>query len=596
MMKYSVTLLFIVVCTLNTSANDLKNHSSPYLALHGDDPVNWNEWGKSALDKAKKENKLLFVSIGYFACHWCHVMQRESYADKGIAQKLNKNYISIKVDRELNPVLDKRLIEFVQITNGTAGWPLNVFLTPEGFPLVGATYMPKEHFSGVLDQLDEKWKSEQTALKAQAKDMNKTLITMLQKSEVVTNGKTLDQLAKTFVPTAMQYANTLQGGFGEQRKFPQIPQLLALLKLNSKLNKNRDVDEFIQLTLDQMATQGLHDELGGGFYRYTTDPDWETPHFEKMLYTNAMMPLLYFDAYEQYENEAYKEIALETLYFLKDSMRGSSNAFITSLSAVDDKGEEGGFYLWTKQELAKLLTQEELNIAYKHWNLNRANELPAGNLPRQKMSTTELSKVLKKSTSEVLQSLNTIKKKLKSHREKTRTLPRDTKLLSGMNGLALSAFAKGVTYDASIKVTGDKLAQFLISLWDGKKLRRSAANSKGGTLYDYAAVSLGLLNWGIATNNQKLKTISIHIAKTAWSKFYIDGNWKENTESLLQEGAQLMHITDSSLVSAEALLLDSSIKSKDSSLIDNSDKVLSIITRSLEADIYSYSSLIRVGL
>ena len=219
----SFFILLSIIFTLNSNANQLQDHSSPYLALHGNDPVNWMEWGKPALDKAKRENKLLFVSIGYFACHWCHVMQRESYADKGIAQKLNKNYISIKVDRELNPVLDKRLIEFVQVTNGTAGWPLNVFITPDGYPLVGATYMPREHFSSVLDKLDEKWKIEEKTLSAQAKDMSKTLITMLEKQEQPTNNTNIKDLSASFVDEALQYADTMQGGFGQQRKFPQIP-------------------------------------------------------------------------------------------------------------------------------------------------------------------------------------------------------------------------------------------------------------------------------------------------------------------------------------------------------------------------------------
>ncbi|HIP81933.1 MAG TPA: thioredoxin domain-containing protein, partial [Leucothrix mucor] len=258
-MKYFLSLLLLLL-TISTSAktteNALKSHSSPYLAMHGNDPVNWMDWGKPALDKAKKENKLLFISIGYFACHWCHVMQRESYADKGIAKLLNKNYISVKVDRELNPVLDKRLIEFVQVTNGTAGWPLNVFLTPEGYPLVGATYMPREQFSSVLDQLDKKWKTDQATLESQAKEMSETLVSMLQTQEITTAShnnksnksnssknnavektKTIQQLSDGFVKNAMKYADTMQGGFGQRRKFPQIPQLWALLKLN-KTNKN----------------------------------------------------------------------------------------------------------------------------------------------------------------------------------------------------------------------------------------------------------------------------------------------------------------------------------------------------------------------
>ena len=592
MRAFLIIFLFTFTAHVTLSANELKNHSSPYLALHGNDPVDWMEWGKPALDKARQENKLLFISIGYFSCHWCHVMQRESYADKGIAKKLNKNYISIKVDRELNPVLDKQLIEFVQITNGTAGWPLNVFVTPEGYPLVGATYMPRKQFSSVLDQLDQKWETEQASLKAQALDMSKTLSAMLQKQERKTTAKTLQQLQKSFVPTAMQYADKMQGGFGEQRKFPQIPQLLALLKLNASHNKDKEVDDFIKLTLKQMASKGLHDELGGGFYRYTTDPDWETPHFEKMIYTNAMMPLLYFNAFERYGNENYKIIALETLSFLTDSLKGASHAFIASLSAVDDKNEEGGFYLWTQSELNKVLNKNELKLANHYWNLNRSNELPAGNLPRQAMTLNELTKVLGSKPEATQKLLTSVKKKLKAHREKTRTLPRDTKLLAGMNGLVLSAFAKGVEYNPALKTTGTKLSLFLMNLWDGKTLRRSAANAKPGTLYDYAAVSLGLIEWGAAAKDGRATKLGQAIANAGWNTFYVQKIWIENPDNLLPNGAMQAHIADSSLISSEALLLKASMLSGQQALIKKARDVQNIMTRSLEVDSYSYSSLL----
>ncbi len=590
----SFLLILGIIFTFNLNANQLLNNPSPYLALHGNDPVNWMEWGKPALEKAKKENKLLFVSIGYFACHWCHVMQRESYSDKGIAQKLNKNYISIKVDRELNPVLDKRLIEFVQVTNGTAGWPLNVFITPDGYPLVGATYMPREHFSNVLTQLDEKWKTEQVSLSKQAKDMSDTLITMLEKQEQPTDLKSIKSLSENYVNTAMQYADTLQGGFGQQRKFPQIPQLWALLKLN-KIKKNEEADEFLKLTLKQMAQQGLHDELAGGFYRYTTDPDWETPHFEKMLYTNAMMPLLYFDAAEQFNNASYREIALETLNFLKNEMRGQSNAFIASLSAVDNKGEEGAYYLWHQQELKKVLNAQELRIANLYWNLDRANELSAGNLPRQNMIINELAKKFKISTMQMAQNISNIKRKLKAHRNKTRIIPRDTKLLAGMNGLTLAAFSRGLAYDPSLKPTGEKLAQFLMSLWNGKILRRSAANAKQGTLYDYAAVSWGLMKWGKASNNSNTIKIATAIATTAWAIFYKNNSWIENPDSLLPQGIKQAHIADSALISAEALLLEASLLSEEPKITLKSNQVLKNITRSLETDLYGYASLLSIA-
>ncbi len=589
-MKKFLTILTLFF-TFTVNANQLQNHSSPYLALHGNDPVNWMEWGKPALEKAKRENKLLFVSIGYFACHWCHVMQRESYADKGIAQQLNKNYISIKVDRELNPVLDKRLIEFVQVTNGTAGWPLNVFITPDGFPLVGATYMPREHFSSVLKQLDKKWKTEEKSLTAQAKDMSKTLVTMLQEQEATSKTSTLEALSESYVEAAMQYADTLQGGFGQQQKFPQIPQLWALLKLN-KVKKNKEADEFLKLTLEQMAKQGLHDELAGGFYRYTTDPDWETPHFEKMLYTNAMMPLLYFDAADQYNNTSYRKTALETLAYLNNEMRGQSNAFIASLSAVDNKGEEGGYYLWQQQELKKVLNTQELKMANLYWNLDRANELPAGNLPRQNLTIKELAKKLKNSPMQAAQSIANLKAKLKAHRNKTRVIPRDTKLLAGMNGLTLAAFSRGLAYDASLKPTGEKLAQFLMGLWNGKTLRRSAANAKVGTLYDYAAVSWGLMKWGKASNNSQAIKIATAIAATAWDRFYIDKSWVENPDSLLPQGVKQTHIADSALISAEALLLEASSLSKNPALLAHKNTVLGNITRSLETDVYAFASLL----
>ena len=589
-MKRFLTL-FVLFFTLSTNANQLQNHPSPYLALHGNDPVNWTEWGKPALEKAKKENKLLFVSIGYFACHWCHVMQRESYADKGIAKQLNKNYISIKVDRELNPVLDKRLIEFVQVTNGTAGWPLNVFITPDGYPLVGATYMPREHFSTVLKQLDKKWKTEEKSLVAQAKDMSETLVSMLEGQERSSKTSTTKSLAESYVEVAMKSADALQGGFGQQRKFPQIPQLWALLKLN-ETKKNKEADEFINLTLKQMAQKGLHDELAGGFYRYTTDPDWETPHFEKMLYTNAMMPLLYFDAADRYNNPQYKKVAQETLRYLQDEMRGQSNAFIASLSAVDSKDEEGGYYLWQQQELKIVLNVQELQTANLYWNLNRANEFPAGNLPRQELSITEISKKLSISPAQATQNIVGLKEKLKTHRNKTRVIPRDTKLLAGMNGLTLAAFSRGLTFDQSLKPTGEKLAQFLMSLWNGKTLRRSAANAKTGTLYDYAAVSWGLLKWGEASNNNQAIQIGKDIATVAWQRFYINNNWIENPDSLLPQGVKQTHIADSALISAEALLLDASMRSNEPKLISNAKSVFNNVTRSLETDVYAFASLL----
>ena len=230
--------------------------------------------------------------------------------------------------------------------------------------------------------------------------------------------------------------------------------------------------------------------------------------------------------------------------------------------------------------------------------MNRPNEKPAGNLPRQQYSYAELAKKINKNTADAISQLEQIRKKLKAHRNKTRKIPRDTKLLAGMNGLTLAAFAEAIRVnptDKSLQVTGQKLSQFLIGLWNGEKLRRSAANAKQGTLYDYAAVSWGLLKWGIASNNAKVKQVGIHIANTAWDRFYINNSWLENPDSLLPKGVQQAHISDSSLISAEALLLEASLISKVPALQKKAQQLFKNITRSVETDVFGFASFLSVS-
>ena len=443
----------------STYSNALANHPSPYLAMHGNDPVNWMEWGDAALEKARKENKLLFVSIGYYACHWCHVMHKESFSNAEIAKKLNADFIAIKVDRELSPVLDKRLIDFVSATNGRAGWPLSVFITPEGIPLVGATYIPQASFSNALSKLAQQWKTDSIQLKADAKNLNDQITSAISKQETKGTKKHLADSSKKLLSEIMSMADTLQGGMGRQMKFPAAPQLHALLTLNQH-TKDPEIDQFIKLTLNVMASKGLHDELAGGFYRYTVDQGWNTPHFEKMLYTNALLALLYFDAADYYNDKNYRRIALETLHFLKEGMQGQSGAFIASLSAVDDQSIEGGYYLWTQDELKKIFNQPELRLANTAWQMNRHAERDAGILPMMQISLDEVSKKLKLSKSIVQQQLIQLKFKLKAYRQKHRKLPRDHKLLTGWNGLVLAAFARGIQYDNKLKPQGQQLAHF----------------------------------------------------------------------------------------------------------------------------------------
>lgn len=562
--------------------------------MHGNDPVHWSEWNEAALQKARKENKLIFVSIGYFACHWCHVMHRESYSNPEIAKKLNTDYIPIKVDRELNPVLDKRLIDFVSATNGRAGWPLNVFITPDGDPLVGATYIPPVSFSQALTNLAEQWKKEGKKLKADAKALNLKLHTALNGQEVDGSKSHIADSSTKFIAEVMNAADTLEGGVGEQMKFPASPQLHTLFKLNKK-RKDPKVDEFIKLTLDTMSRKGLHDEIGGGFYRYTVDPGWNTPHFEKMLYNNAMLTIFYFDAADYYDNKAYHHTALETLYFLNEAMKGKSGAFIASLSAVDNNGVEGGYYLWTQAELKKTLTQSELKLANTAWKMNRTAELDAGILPMMQISIEEVMKKSGLTEAQVKQQLALLKNKLKTYRNKNRKLPRDFKLLTGWNGLALAAFAKGLEHDVKLKPHGQQLAKFLMSMWNGKHLLRAANSHKTGTLNDYAAAAWGLLSWAKASNDPAAKKMGILYANYAWEHFYKDKKWQEAENPLLPEGVQASHIADEPYPSAETLLLRASFLADTDDLSTKAHDVISRSSKSIESSPYSYASLIAVA-
>jgi uncharacterized protein YyaL (SSP411 family) len=487
-------------------------------------------------------------------------------------------------------VLDKRLIEFVQITTGSAGWPLNVFLTPDAYPLVGATYMPHDNFVTVLTRLQKRWKKDAQTLGDMARNRNETLTNMLETQERTSSNRHISTAAPHLQQIIMDNADTLQGGFSH-RKFPSTPQLSALLAINTK-KKNTEIDEFLQLTLNQMARKGLHDDIGGGFYRYTVDPAWETPHFEKMLYTNALMPVLYLAAAERYNNPEYRHVALETLHFVIASMKGKGNAYISSLSAVDNHNEEGGFYLWSRDQLAKILNKTELDLSYRVWNLNRANELPAGNLPRREGSLEDIAHTMGKPIQLFEKQVNNLRNKLKDYRNKHRGLPRDTKLLASQNGMLLGAFAKGVSYDQSLYNYGDRLSHFLQRLWNGTTLRRSAADATAGTLDDYATVAWGLLSWGKSTGNKKAIQTGHAIVKKAWKTFYKHGTWIETTQSLLPKDTKLSHLQDGAIPSAEFFLLSASQLSEDANLRRNITAVLSNSTRSIEVDPYAYASVI----
>ena len=314
-MLYLALLALVTTSTHAALENQLKHHPVPYLAMHAEDPVHWQQWNAQTLERARRENKPLFVSVGFFSCYWCHVMQRESFRDIEVARILNASFIPVIVDRELDPALDAQLLQFVERFRGSAGWPLNVFITPQGHPILGGVYFPRLEFLAVLTRLAERWKSESGQLSLLAEQAAREL-------PPSPTAPALTRAAATaaLINQALELADHLSGGFGEQSKFPMSAQLLALLATYEAQHDTR-LGEHLQLTLERMAALGLRDHLSGGFFRYTTDPAWHTPHFEKMLYDNALLATVYLRAARIFKRPDFERVARETLDFMLTRMR-----------------------------------------------------------------------------------------------------------------------------------------------------------------------------------------------------------------------------------------------------------------------------------
>ncbi len=538
--------------------NQLKNHPAPYLAMHGDDPVHWQTWGEEALQKARRLNRPLFVSSGYFSCHWCHVMQRESYQNQAIAELLNNYFVPVKVDRELNPALDAHLIEFVELTRGQAGWPLNVFLTPDGYPIVGMTYAPAERFEMLLQQLQQRWDKNETRIRASAQSAMQEWrkISQSQQQHPPANVN----VVKNMLAQTNQMKDELSGGFGQQNKFPMVPQLQALLFL-AQQGREGLADEFIRLTLDRMADQGLHDNLGGGFFRYVTDPGWRIPHYEKMLYGNAQLAVLYLDAATLYENMHYRSVGLETVDFMMREMSHPDGGFIGSFSAVDDQGREGFYYLWSQKQLKELLNDEELKVVQAVWFDEQSPETEFGQLPRLQADVGEIAKKFHWSPDRLQRVLVNARQKMLASRA-SRSLPVDDKVLAAWNGLVLSALASA--YQATDKKIyadrAQRLANYLVNtLWDGEQLLRAHQNGKPmsvGSLEDYALVAQGLWDWSQLKPDgwQSLQSKVAQLVHIAWQRYYRKGRWRKSDTSLIPMLEGSLAVQDNPLPSATAAI------------------------------------------
>jgi uncharacterized protein len=500
-------------------SNRLANEASPYLRDHAENPVDWYPWGDEALNKAKAENKPIFLSIGYSACHWCHVMARESFSDPKIAEILNANYVSIKVDREERPDVDEVYIEAVRILTGSAGWPLSVFLTPELKPFYGGTYFPPEPrpgmaaFNRVLLSALHFFRTQRHEIDEAG---NRIAVELNRLSSLPDHDGEMDETPlHGFYKQRLEVFDSEHGGFGVAPKFPNPTDLALLLRLSrhgTGSDSGHDPKRqpfrscpfdqaraIVELTLHKMAEGGIYDQLGGGFHRYSTDTIWMVPHFEKMLYDNALLSQTYARAFQATGEESYRSVAEETLAWMEREMLLPEGGFAASLDA-DTGGREGAYYTWTEAQVAQAVGPDLTKLACDFYGVSTPGSSDGTNVLHTAVPVESIISAHHLPINELWPKLREIRTKLLEARGRRPALRRDDKVLADWNGLALSAFARcAVAFGNSHYLdVGRSLADFILgSMVSGNEVAhflRPGTASVPGQLPDFGYVVQGLLD------------------------------------------------------------------------------------------------------
>ena len=481
--------------------NHLIDESSPYLLQHADNPVDWYPWGAEALAKARQEDKPIFLSIGYAACHWCHVMAHESFEDPAIAELMNTQFVCIKVDREERPDLDSIYMSFVVATTGQGGWPMSLFLTPEGKPFYGGTYFPPARIHNlpalreVLEIITQLWNEDRNRLLSSSEDL--TAWVQANKHNQAQEESLSDQALDQVVDTIAQGYDWQNGGWGGAPKFPQ-PMLVEFLLRRGSVGDQRCL-EMSTHVLRAMAQGGMYDLLGGGFARYSVDESWFVPHFEKMLYDNAQLALVYLHAYQLTGENAFREVCESTLDFVLREMMHPEGGFFSSLDA-DSEGEEGKYYLWTPEEIGSAISDtSEAELVLAAYNISDQGNFNGKNILRHAQSDAELADRFHVPLQELpvlRESLNKRLLEVRSHRVHPAT---DDKVITSWNALMLKTFAEAgralgeSRYIQSAIKNADFLLQNMFINGHLKRTWRNGVAKHGAYLEDYAGLALGLL-------------------------------------------------------------------------------------------------------
>lgn len=525
---YRITFLLLSVIVLLTSCkknkdesmenehrftNNLINETSPYLLQHAHNPVDWHAWNDETLELAKKENKLLLISVGYAACHWCHVMEHESFEDSAVAAIMNENFINVKVDREERPDVDQVYMDAVQLLTGSGGWPLNCVALPDGRPIWGGTYFPKDNWTNALIQLADLYKNEPEKAEEYAAKLTEGIkqsgLITLNEDEAIFDKEELQSAIDAWLPT-MDLKN---GGRKGAPKFPMPGNLQFLLRYAVQ-SQNQDIMDYVNTSLTQIAYGGIFDHVGGGFARYAVDDHWHVPHFEKMLYDNAQMVSLYSNAYLVTKDPLYKEVVYETIDFVEAELYKDIGAFYSSLDADSENEagelEEGAYYVWNKEQLSSLMG-EDFTLFANYYNVNGYGkwEEDKYHLIRS-VSKTEFCKENSVSEEDLNLKIEKWKGLLLKERNK-RDRPRlDDKTLTSWNALMLKGYvdAYRVFNDQKFLDVALKNAQFIMNNMtkeDGG-LFRNFKNGKSNIeayLEDYAVVSDAFISLYEVTLDEK---------------------------------------------------------------------------------------------
>ncbi len=512
-------------------ANRLAREKSPYLLQHAHNPVDWYAWGEEAFAKARTENKPIFLSIGYSTCHWCHVMERESFENEKVGAFLNEHFVSVKVDREERPDVDKIYMTFVQSTTGSGGWPLNVFLTPERKPFFGGTYFPPDDrygrgsFLSVLGQIVQVWQERHGEVTASAEEIHARLEAAMG-SVVAPNVALTPEMLRRAGTTFKEAYDPRHGGFGGAPKFPQPSQPAFLLRCARRFG-DEEATRMVLHTCDRMAAGGIHDQLGGGFARYAVDAEWLVPHFEKMLYDNAQLAHLYLDAYLVSADAHHAKIVRDILAYVLREMTHPEGGFYSAEDA-DSEGHEGKFYCWTRAELSKLLSPEEFNVAVRYFGITEQGNFVDHSHPAPLAGQNVLSIVNPEVTAADCPLLDAAMDKMRAVQSKRVRPHLDDKILASWNGLMLGAFARShaVLGDESYRNAAERNVAFIqVKLWDEKANNlhhrwREGERDDVQLLEAYAFLLDGVLHLYEATLSPGHLDFAIALADAMLAKFH----------------------------------------------------------------------------